>query len=138
MSMTLNYFGGLGEKNRNCADIIAKCFTYKNQIHIYHWQTRSYARHKASDTLLDGLVDFTDKFIETYMGRYGRPNFTTSNIPLTNMGEDKIDSYLNEMVHYFTNEVPKYLDSNKDTDLLNIRDEILGVINTVKYLFTLN
>ena len=40
------------------------------------------------------------------------------------------------MVNYFTEEVPKYLGA-KDTDLFNIRDEVLAGINKVKYLFTL-
>jgi hypothetical protein len=42
-----------------------------------------------------------------------------------------------EMENYLINELPMMLDSNKDTDLLNIRDEILGSVNKTKYLLTL-
>jgi hypothetical protein len=41
------------------------------------------------------------------------------------------------MENYLINELPTMLDSAKDTDLLNIRDEILGSVNKTKYLLTL-
>jgi hypothetical protein len=35
------------------------------------------------------------------------------------------------------NDVPTMLDAKKDTDLLNIRDEMLADVNKTKYLLTL-
>ncbi len=123
----------------NSAEISVQLFRYKNQWQIYHWQTKSFARHKGADVMLDGLDAFLDTFMEAYMGKYGRPDFGAggSILYLVNMDDSQAVAFLDEMSTYFTNEVPKYLDE-KDTDLFNIRDEILGVVNKVKYLFTLN
>jgi len=51
-------------------------FTMKEQIKIYHWQTMTYARHKATDDVLKELDENIDMFVEVYMGKYGRPNMT--------------------------------------------------------------
>jgi hypothetical protein len=42
-----------------------------------------------------------------------------------------------DMENYLINELPTMLDAKKDTDLLNIRDEILASVNQTKYLLTL-
>ena len=42
------------------------------QIKLLHWQTKSYARHKAYDDIYHSLGDLVDKFVEMYMGKYGR------------------------------------------------------------------
>ena len=125
--------------NININEMVTELFRYKNQVHIYHWQTKSFARHKGSDQLLDNLTDFIDKFMEIYFGKYGRVNYPSkSNIVVGNMSDDEALQFLNEMVDYFTYKVPSYVNATTDTDLLNIRDEILAGINQVKYLFTLN
>jgi hypothetical protein len=40
-------------------------------------------------------------------------------------------------VHWLTHQLPKYLKKD-DTDLLNIRDEILAHLNQARFLFTLH
>jgi len=40
-------------------------------------------------------------------------------------------------VVYLNQDIPQMIDPQKDTDLLNIRDEILGAVNTTKYLLRL-
>jgi hypothetical protein len=42
-----------------------------------------------------------------------------------------------EMESYFINELPTMLNAKTDTDLLNIRDEMLASVNQTKYLLTL-
>jgi hypothetical protein len=57
-------------------------------------------------------------------------------INLVNIGEMDQDEFLGvicDFLHSFDNQ----FDSNRDTDLLNIRDEMLAVINKLKYLLTL-
>ena len=46
-------------------------------------------------------------------------------------------SLMLDMENYLINELPTMLDTKKDTDLLNIRDEILSSVNQTKYLLTL-
>jgi hypothetical protein len=111
--------------------------TIQNQLKIYHWQTESHAEHKALDKTYNKFTDLSDKFIETYMGKYGRPKAKDSfKINLINYSDDfksSITSYIDVLVEDF----PKAF-KEKDTDLLNIRDEMLGTLNQLMYLLSLS
>jgi hypothetical protein len=112
--------------------------TLRNTVKIYHWNTTSYPRHKATDTLVDRVDSISDKFVEIYMGKYKRPSDFKKPITLTlpALTEDSVIKYLNEAIIYLDQHLPKKL-SPKDTDLLNLRDELMGEINQTLYLFSL-
>lgn len=115
--------------------IVTAMLGIRDQIKVYHWQTKSFARHKATDdfvTTLDGLID---SFVEVYMGKYGRPKVSGS-IKLHNFSESAAKSFVSKQTAYLTKALPRKLKST-DTDLLNIRDEILALVNKTMYLFTL-
>jgi len=124
---------------KDSSEIVKTLFRYRQQLHVYHWQTKSYARHKASDQLLGELTDFIDSFMEIFFGKYGRVTFSPNiSIKIGNMNDEEGLKSLDEMISYFYNELPKSLNEKTDTDLLNLRDDIVGKINQVKYLYTLN
>ena len=39
-------------------------FTMREQIKLYHWQTHSYSRHKATDEVIENLDKNIDEFVE--------------------------------------------------------------------------
>lgn len=121
------------------ADFVKFFFELQNTIKLYHWNTTSFARHKGADDLVESVIDLSDKFMEVYMGKYGRPNKSSS----------KTIAY--SIKHYTDKEIVEYIKTSiktldnlsqqispKDTDLLNIRDEVLGKLNQTLYLFTLD
>lgn len=114
-------------------------FQMRSQIKLYHWQTHSYARHKATDDVLDTLDKLVDEFVEVYMGKYGRPKLTEKQacVKITNMTEKQALSYIKRCVQHLLTDVVKGLTPDKDSDLLNLRDEMLGALNQLLYLFTL-
>jgi hypothetical protein len=57
-------------------------------------------------------------------------------IRLHNFSDLAARGFVATQTTYLTKELPKKL-RKEDTDLLNIRDEILGELNKVLYLFTL-
>ena len=120
------------------AEIVCLMMTLRDQVKIYHWQTLKYPRHKATDDLIDKLDDNIDKFVEVYMGKYGRPKFggRTGMIKIRNFHDEEAPALLKSAIHWLSNKLPKHLKSG-DTDLLNIRDEILADLNQTLYLFTL-
>ena len=59
-------------------EILHVMLILRNQVKLYHWQTMSFSRHKATDDLVTSLDTNIDKFTEAYMGRYGRPKMTVS------------------------------------------------------------
>jgi len=98
----------------------------------------SFSEHKTLDGLYGSLSGNIDEFVETFMGKYGRIiaqiNF---NLTLENYKNMPPMGLMLDMENYLINELPTMLDPKKDTDLLNIRDEILASVNQTKYLLTL-
>ena len=105
---------------------------------LYHWQTTVFARHKATDEVLSALDSAIDLYVETYMGKYGRPNITraTNLVQIKNMSEKSAIKFVKDCLAYLQGGLVKGLKPN-DTDLLNIRDEMVGELNKLLYLFTL-
>jgi hypothetical protein len=121
-----------------CEEIIKIFFNMQLNIKLYHWQTKVYARHKATDDLLAGLSELIDQFIEVYMGRYKRPEFKGKfAVKVEELNEDTAKELLEKYVIIMKTKIPKYLKKESDTDLLNIRDEMLSLLNKTLYLFTL-
>lgn len=116
-------------------DIVSHLLTIRNQIKLYHWQTNKFARHKATDDLTAALDLNIDAFVESYMGRYGRPTVSGS-IKLHNFSESAAKTFVERETKYLQTELPKKI-RKEDTDLLNLRDTILGDLTKVLYLFTL-
>lgn len=121
-------------------DIIQYFITYKENMKMYHWQTKRYARHVASGEHYSNVDELIDQFVETLQGKYGRVYLDTNNnkIILGNNSDEQIVEFMKKFAEYLTEEIPNILDNKKDTDLFNIRDEILADINKNLYLFTLN
>jgi hypothetical protein len=117
-------------------DIVCHLLTIRNQIKLYHWQTKQFARHKATDDLTAALDLSIDNFVESYMGRYGRPT-VSGGIKLHNFSESAAKSFVAKETKYLETDLPRKIGKN-DSDLLNIRDEILAELTKVSYLFTLN
>jgi Family of unknown function (DUF5856) len=119
-------------------DEIAITFLYiKDQLQIYHWSTSSFSRHKGSDQLIDSMTLLIDKFMETMIGIEGK-RFSLkkkSKIILNNETDSSIIKVLKSFRSWLSDDLPKYI--KNDTDLINIRDEMLAEINKTLYLFTL-
>lgn len=115
-------------------------FTMREQIKLYHWQTHSYARHKATDDAIKALDEAIDQYVEIYMGKYGRPKMAARNntVKLGNVSEKTILKFIRHCLEVLNGPLVKKLNPAKDTDLLNIRDEMLGELNQLLYLFTLH
>jgi len=113
-------------------------FSLREQLKLYHWQTIQYSRHKATDDLIKSLDESIDLFVEVYMGKYGRPNITrtTNTVQIRNMSDKNATKFVKDAIEYLQGPLTKSLKGN-DTDLTNIRDEMLGNLHQILYLFTL-
>ena len=118
-------------------NFVTNLLTLHNQFKVYHWQTQrkpgSYAQHIAFGTAYDDLTPLIDQFIEIYQGKkgviMGRDGFT---INLANL-DDNPEEFCDEFINYLSDNVTQVLDAKKDTDLLNIKDEMMGILNQTKY-----
>jgi phosphopantetheinyl transferase len=111
----------------------------RNQLKLYHWQTRVYARHIAVDEVLEKLDKLIDEYVEIYIGKYGRPKLSGADaiIRLHNLSEAGATKLVNAAIKYMMGPLVKGLKTGVDTDLINLRDEMLAILNQLLYLFTL-
>ena len=118
--------------------IVTNLLTLHNQLKIHHWQTKSYAEHQALGGAYDALTEQIDEFIEVFMGKYGRIESRDGfKIELSNYNDLATVDFADKYISYLINELPKGLEES-DTDLFNIRDEMLAQLNKLKYLLTLS
>jgi hypothetical protein len=110
----------------------------QNQLRILHWQTESFAQHKTFGKAYDILDDLIDELVEVYQGKHGRIKYDSPvDLGLVNIDEISIMDVLDQFCEYLTVTFTALVDPTADTDLLNIRDAILGEVNRLKYLLTL-
>lgn len=107
------------------------------QLKVIHWQTKGYARHKAFDKTYGELNELVDEFMEQAMGKYGRfkLNDETNTITLSNLSDLKPEEMVNTVVEALIQYSSQF--EEVDTNLFNIRDEMLGLLYKLNYLLTL-
>jgi len=104
------------------------------QLRMLHWGTGSYAEHKALGKAYEALDGLVDQFVETWMGIHGK-ELGPVRLELQTYKPGAAEKLLDQAVQFFTTELDAKVSGN--TDLANLRDELLGVINHTKYLLTL-
>jgi hypothetical protein len=102
-------------------------------VKLFHWKTHSFATHKATDELYDSLNEHIDNFIEVFLGKMGsRINLTQKkSISLVDLNsQTSLKGRIDKFKHFLEG-LPDF-----GSDIMNIRDEILGDLNKFLYLLT--
>lgn len=116
--------------------MIGELLAMQNQMRIFHWQTESFAQHKAFGEAYEGLDALIDQFVEIFQGKNGIQKSSGGyRIKLENLDSDPA-AMIDVFIDYLKEELPEDLEDD-DSDLLNIRDEMLGMLNQTKYLLLL-
>ena len=117
--------------------MIDKLLGLQNQLRVYHWQTSSFSEHKALGKAYDALDASIDAFVESWMGVHGKVSVAGGiRMTLLDYAADGPGKLLEQATEFFTSgELGSALNGN--TDLANIRDEMLATVNRTKYLLTL-
>lgn len=120
--------------------IVRKFLEILNIVKLYHWKTKSYAQHKATDELYSKLNDNVDQFVEVLLGKdASRVHSLDKRISAVDSSSEK--DFKNKIYDYrefLINDISMYFNGKKDSDLLSIRDEILVNVNQFLYLMTFN
>ena len=118
-------------------ELIKKLVQMQLQWKFLHWQTFGDAKHRLYGSIYDDLGDLIDEFTETMMGKYGRPEFEAEfGLMFQDISTISMQNFMDGITEFLVG-MTDQLDARYDTDLLNIRDEMLGLINKSKYLITL-
>ena len=116
-------------------NVITPLIQFQQQLRIFHWQTDFYTQHKAFGKAYENLDGLIDSFVEKFMGTFGRSKPTTTFVlELKPLSNSNIDLSIQSFIDYL-----KQMDSeiSNNTDLLNIRDEMLGEVHQLTYLLSL-
>lgn len=118
--------------------MLEELLTIHNEFKILHWQTNSFSEHKALGEAYDSFGEQMDELVEAHFGRYGRviPDGGVS-IKLYNYELSKPKELLDGARTTLTAMREKY-ESDGATDLANITDELIGIIDQTAYLITLS
>jgi hypothetical protein len=110
---------------------LGQFFYSRDVIHLAHLQTTSYAEHKALQKYYNGLLDLLDDMIESYFGCIGK----RVNIKIPASDYINAETHLKQFKEY----VKKHRSvlGTDRTDVQNILDEIIALINKTLYLLTL-
>ena len=113
---------------KNNTSIVFTFLEFLNIVKLHHWNTRSYAEHKATDELYESLNKNIDKFVEVMLGDKRLPNI-----------KKKI-SLANTTHEVFVKKVASFktflLKMKMDPALMNLRDDILTDIDHFTYLLS--
>jgi Family of unknown function (DUF5856) len=123
-------------ENKDLQQYIADVQHFSNALKFFHWQTKIYAKHKALGKLFDNITELVDEFTETAMGKYGRIDVAGLSYDFVNISDANVITAIDDMIEKAIN-LTDVVDARKDTDLLNLRDELMGKCNRTKYLLTL-
>lgn len=112
------------------------------QTKLFHWQSALYGQHKALDQLFENLFSLGDKLAESLMGKYGKPVLSDENLTLnlSNLSDPEkgdLNPFLDSLYKCYAVDCKSILDSEADVELINIIDEIVALVNQVKYLTSL-
>ena len=120
-------------------EITSKFLQMLMSIKLFHWKTHSFATHEATDHLYEHLNEHVDKFVEVLLGKtQHRVMLNTKCLPLHECNDansfklliERYKGYLVNLDHH------PGLATMSNTDLYNIRDEILGDMNKLLYLMS--
>jgi DNA-binding ferritin-like protein len=102
-------------------------------VKLHHWRTHDYSVHKATDNLHEALSEQVDSFVEKLLGS----KHTRSNLTDLRMRSYNTLPALKQRVEYYKRYL-RDMPASLGTDLLNIRDELLGSLNQFSYMLSLH
>ena len=118
----------------NLETIAGKLTYFHEQLHLLHWQTKSYAEHQALGGLYDYVHDFKDGVIEKLMGYTGKRTGVYKIEALSAADSNSVVTALMD----FSSNLKRYAESNSYHDIANLADALSGEAAKTKYLLTLS
>ena len=114
--------------------LVMNLLNHQIVLKLFHFQTEKYGAHKASDAYLEKYANTMDKFLEVAQGIYGKVTLKKYTLSGSSHTDENIVKHLNGIITYMREKIDDVLDEY--TELINIRDELVGDAEQLKYLLT--
>jgi hypothetical protein len=118
----------MATRKNNSTSIVLIFLEFLNVVKMYHWNTRSYAEHKATDELYGELGKNIDHFVEIMLGDKRLPTMKTK-IVIVNTNREVFLGKVNKFKSFL-------LKIKMAPDLMNVRDELLSNVDQFIYLLS--
>jgi hypothetical protein len=119
------------------AEIACTLLGFQASLKINHWQTLSFANHKATDELVGTISGLTDKFMEALQGAQGRRlefGDQVCSVVMKNVSDRDAKEVITTVRNWLVSELPRKIALTPG--LTNIRDEMVTALDTTLYLLT--
>jgi len=119
-------------------DILVHLFEFRDNIKLYHFQTREYGAHRASDDLEKKFSEQLDQLMEVLQGAQGkRINTVKTTIRIVSLvrSDKEIQNYCILFLRYLEELSIGFAQLKRD-DLVNIVADMEGSIHQFLYLLT--
>lgn len=125
--------------------VVLHFLEYLLTIKMSHWNTHQYGVHKALDEIYSTMNDLIDKFVETLLGKTNNRIHTNMkhgiNLKINNYNDtQEIKKQVKDFIEFMSRlDIEKLTHRSKDmnSDLYNLRDEMISENNKLLYLLTL-
>lgn len=105
-------------------ELFFKCRQSALYTHFCHLTTKSFAEHSAFGAFYEGIIPLLDKFMEAFIGRYGKLEHVQDSLQVP------FKVTIQDLISWIETNRYKLTDS---TELQNILDELLGLCNSTIY-----
>lgn len=115
------------------AELIMRCLNASVTAHILHLRTNSYAAHMALADFYDEVVELADTFAESYQSIYGLIQSYPAGNAYTNGKDYKEGLTVMAEMRSWIRANRKDIGKAEDTELQNIIDEIVALVDSTAY-----
>lgn len=123
----------LASADMSLEGVTSKLTYFQLQLQLIHWQTMSFAEHKATDELHGFVSSFKDDVVEKLMGYANRRIKPYTIHPI---GAENCLTVVNSIIN-FSYALEKWAEENKYCDVENLAQELSGAAAKTRYLLTL-
>ena len=121
----------------NLETIAGKLSFFYEQLHLLHWQTTSFAEHKALGKLYDKVGDLQDEIVEKIMGYAGKRVKAFKIDALKDYASGMSNKVVKDLVS-FAKDLEEFGEENNMPDIENVAQSLSGEAAQTLYRLSLS
>lgn len=122
---------GMDELVEEFTQGIASTLHMINQFHIFHWNTKSYAKHEAIGDFYEGLQDKVDNLVEHYLAIGGYySDVYIEQMPL-NFTMDPDNDMMVNILEGYRNRINSCIDSTNQSNMMSVNDDLISIVKLI-------
>jgi glucokinase len=120
---------------KNINELVSYTFGVRNQAHLYHFQTTSYAEHMALDAFYTGMLDQLDELVELYQANHDKIELNSAYPSLANYTDSQA---VQDLIADYVMQIQEMKNHLSGDDIHGILDDMIGLGNKTRYLLSLS